>query len=105
MRGRYALRMNRDSAHEMLARRAAEAAAEAAEVKAGTDDHGLNKARRYDGGRDSGQGREPEPIRAPRSRQTGGFGVALASVVVKELKGTTGRRIVRGIFGTLFRSR
>ena len=104
MRGRYEVRINRDSAHEMLARRAAEAAAEveASEGPAGPADDGLNRGRRYDGGRSA----DTEAARTPRSRQTqGGFGDALASVVVKELKGTTGRRIVRGIFGTLFRAR
>ena len=33
------------------------------------------------------------------------FGGVLASVVAKELKGTTGRRIVRGILGGLFKGR
>ena len=33
------------------------------------------------------------------------FGGAIAQVVLKELQGTTGRRIVRGILGTLFRGR
>ncbi|MDP5347982.1 MAG: DUF853 domain-containing protein, partial [Paracoccaceae bacterium] len=30
---------------------------------------------------------------------------ALGNAVIKELKGTTGRRIVRGILGSLFRGR
>ena len=33
------------------------------------------------------------------------FGTAVAGVVIKELKGTTGRRIVRGILGGLFKGR
>ena len=40
-----------------------------------------------------------------RSRKSESFGDAVAGVVIKELKGTTGRRIVRGIFGTLFKGR
>ena len=32
-------------------------------------------------------------------------GAAVASVVIKELKGTTGKRIVRGILGGLFKGR
>ena len=113
MRGRYEARLDRDSAHEMLQRRADAAAAEAASAdQGGADaranngasggaDDGLSHARRYDGNRTA-----PAP-RSPRQPGTtgGGFGDALARVVVKELSGTTGRRIVRGIFGTLFRTR
>jgi uncharacterized protein len=95
MKGKYGVRVDRDSAYEMLARRADQAAKAEAEA---TADDGLNNARRYDGGR-------AEPERRPSRDSKGGFGDALASVVVKELKGTTGRRIVRGIFGTLFRGR
>ncbi len=29
----------------------------------------------------------------------------MTKAVIKELSGTTGRRIVRGIFGTIFRAR
>ena len=33
------------------------------------------------------------------------FGSAISEAVIKELKGTTGRRIVRGILGGLFKGR
>jgi hypothetical protein len=33
------------------------------------------------------------------------MGDALTTAVVKELRGTTGRRLVRGILGTLFKGR
>ena len=33
------------------------------------------------------------------------FGSAMTEAVIKELKGTTGRRIVRGILGGLFKGR
>jgi len=110
MAGKYDTRINRDSAHEMLARRALAAATEAEaasakEAQAKAEEREFNNARRYDGGRSRA---EPPATPRPRSRSTqsgGGFGDALTSVVVKELKGTTGRRIVRGIFGTLFKSR
>ena len=96
--------MDRDSAFEMLSKRA-EAAAKAAE-EAEADEERLEEkerefkaARRFEGGRSSG--------RSTRSRTSSGdgFGGALASVVVKELKGTTGRRLVRGILGRLFKGR
>ena len=32
-------------------------------------------------------------------------GEEVTKVIIKELKGTTGRRIVRGIFGTIFKAR
>ncbi len=102
MRGKYEARMNRDSAHEILTRRAAEAAEQAAAAE--EQDDGLNHARRYDGGR-SRQAEPTQPRSRSRQSSGGGFGDALATAVVKELKGTTGRRIVRGIFGTIFRSR
>ena len=35
----------------------------------------------------------------------GTFGSAMSEAVIKELKGTTGRRIVRGILGSLFKGR
>jgi DNA helicase HerA-like ATPase len=105
MAAKYATRVDRLSAKEMLARRAAEAAAgaEAAEAQAGTPDDGLNHARRWDGGRTPRAPADPAPRRAPRPQK--GFGEALTEAAVKELSGTTGRRIVRGILGGIFRGR
>jgi len=57
--------------------------------------------RRYTGTRVGRSTSQP----ARRSRTTDSIGGAIAQVVVKELKGTTGRRIVRGILGGLFRGR
>ncbi len=55
-------------------------------------------------------GRRYSGKRVPRStsRKTRGedtLGSAIGTAVIKELKGTTGRRIVRGILGSLFKSR
>jgi hypothetical protein len=92
MAGKYDATVDRDSAHEMLARRAA-SAAEAAEEAAPE----FTAARRY------------SPATRTAGRGTGAgddsIGGALASAVMKELKGTTGRRIVRGILGGLFKAR
>ena len=99
MAGKYDKRLDRDSAAEMLGRKA-EAAAKAAEADAAQNDaDGLRNARRYDGGTS-----QDRPSRSTKS-SGGGFGGALANVVVKELTGTTGRRIIRGILGGLFRGR
>ena len=99
---KYAERVDRESAQEMLARRAAEAAAEAEVAEATTDD-GLNHARRWDGGRTERAAQAEPRGRAPKPQK--GFGEALTEAAVKELSGTTGRRIVRGILGGLFRGR
>ena len=107
MAGKYDGRIDRESAAEILAKRAEIAAkeaeaAEAAEEAAEAEEREFRQARRYDGGR----------IRQPRSTSRGSktttaekFGDAVTSVVLKELKGTTGRRIVRGILGGLFKGR
>ncbi len=106
MAGKYDTRLDRESAFEILADRAAKAAAEAAkaeEVAEAADTPSLrefNSARRY-----AGKGVPRSTSRAPSRKATEGFGTAVASVVIKELKGTTGRRIVRGILGGLFKGR
>ncbi len=97
IKGKYETLIDRDSAHERLAARA-EAAARAAE-NAGREAERLEaeelkfqQARRYDG-------------KSGRSSRSDSFGESVAKVVIKELKGTTGRRIVRGILGGLFKAR
>jgi DNA helicase HerA-like ATPase len=99
MGAKYGTRVDRESAREILAKRAAEAAG-AAETAAATEDDGFSRARRYDGGRTPP---EPASRRAPRAQK--GFGEALTEAAVKELSGTTGRRIVRGILGGIFKGR
>ena len=103
--GKYDRLVDRESAYEILAARAAEAARSAAEPAgrpgADTADDGYNRARRYDptprGRATAGNSRREKPDES--------FGGEVTKVVIKELKGTTGRRIVRGIFGTLFKAR
>ena len=101
--GKYDSAIDRQSAHEMLAERAAKAAAEAeaaerAEEEAEAALREYKTARRYTGER---VGRST----SKHSRQGESLGEAVASVVIKELKGTTGKRIVRGILGGLFKGR
>ena len=103
---KYTQRLDRQSAYEILAQRtkdAAEAAEEAEKNEADLDAamREYIAGRRYTGTR---VGRSTsKPTR--KSRKTESLGEAIASVVVKELKGTTGRRIVRGILGGLFKAR
>ena len=101
MARKYDTAVDRDSAAEMLARRATEAAAAAETASDKNDDDGLAHARRWDGNRKT----EAPRRRSPSRRDPETIGEAMTKVVIKELKGTTGRRIVRGVFGTLFRGR
>lgn len=102
--GKYDAPVDRKSAYEMLSARA-EAAAQEAEVveekaeELSAAEREFNAGRRYSGSRVSRSS-------ARKDRSFGSqIGSAVSSVVIKELKGTTGRRIVRGILGGLFKGR
>ena len=112
MSGKYDTTHDRTSAYEMLAARADKAAAEAERLDAAeqaedqasaTQAREFNNARRYDGSSRS----TARSYGGSRSKRSTGqqFGDAVTSAVIKELKGTTGRRIVRGILGGLFKGR
>ncbi len=104
MAGKYDDRLDRNSAAEMLAKRADQAAkeaeqAEAEEEKLEAQEREFKAGRRY-------SGRDVERSTSRKSRRSDdSWGGAIASAVTKELKGTTGRRIVRGILGGLFKGR
>jgi DNA helicase HerA-like ATPase len=104
MAGKYDARLDRESAAEMLAKRAGAAAqaaekAEVEEEQLDAEEREHRQGRRY-------TGRDVERSTSRRStRSDDSWGGAIATVVAKELKGTTGRRIVRGILGGLFRGR
>ena len=103
LKGKYDTRLDRDSAFEILKRRADQAARDAEQATA--RETAENEAEREF---KSGRRYSPGGAAAPRNTRKGShdsFGEAMAKMVVKELKGTTGRRIVRGIFGTLFKGR
>jgi len=103
--GKYEAMTDRASAYEMLKARAEQAAreAEAAELQAEEAEPAareFNAARRYSGSK------VPRSTARPMRRdRVDTLGEALGQAVIKELKGTTGRRIVRGILGGLFRGR
>ncbi|MCF6231563.1 MAG: DUF853 domain-containing protein [Rhodobacteraceae bacterium] len=103
MGGKYDTLLDRTSAYEILNKRAQEAAreaevAEAVAEQASPMEREFNAARRFSGGRVS-----RSSSRSLRPRET--YGSAISSAVIKELKGTTGRRIVRGILGSFFKGR
>ena len=99
---KYDTKLDRKSAFEILAQRTKEAAeaAEKAEKQEAELDAAMREytaGRRYTGTRVSRS--------TSQGRQTESLGAAITQAVVKELKGTTGRRIVRGILGGLFKGR
>ncbi|MEM6896265.1 MAG: helicase HerA-like domain-containing protein [Pseudomonadota bacterium] len=101
--GKYEALKDRESAFELLKVRAAKAAADAeaaeeAEEEAAAMERDYKAARRYSGTR---VGRST----SRSTRRSRSFGEDLTQMVAKELTGTTGRRIVRGILGGLFRGR
>jgi DNA helicase HerA-like ATPase len=102
--GKYESSVERKSAYEMLAARAEGAAREAAAAEGAAEEKSLaerefNAGRRY-------SGKRVERSTAQKRRGTpDGFGAAISSAIIKELNGTTGRRLVRGILGGLFKGR
>lgn len=104
--GKYDARIERESAYEILKARAAKAAADAAAA----EDRAEEEEQREPRLREFNQARRFTGQRVARStskrRSTAeGLGEAVASALIKELKGTTGRRIVRGLLGGLFKGR
>jgi len=101
--GKYEAVVDRVSAFEVLAKRAEDAAkaaeeAEAAEEAKSVAEREYAAGRRYSGtrvGRSSSR----------KTRKEVSIGAEIGKVVLKELKGTTGKRIVRGILGGLFKGR
>ncbi|MCT4558035.1 MAG: DUF853 domain-containing protein [Pelagimonas sp.] len=101
--GKYDVRFDRHSAYEMLKARAEAAARAAQEAEREEEDMEMQAreyraARRYSGTRVSRS-------TSRRTRKSPSFGEAMGKMVMKELTGTTGRRMVRGILGSLFKAR
>ncbi|QBY00609.1 DUF853 family protein [Rhodophyticola sp. CCM32] len=107
--GKYEAAMDRDSAFEMLARRAEQAAkdaeqAEATEAETETAaEREFHAARRYSGSRVSRSSAQ----RAPRSRsgRSDSIGTAFAKSFARQLGTRSGQALVRGVLGGLFRGR
>ncbi len=105
LRGKYDTVIDRDSAHERLRARADQAAAEAARAEAAEDRaeaeaREFQNARRYDGGRS-----EPKPKSRSTSSRSDSVGEAFAKSFARQLGTKTGQAIVRGVLGSLFKSR
>lgn len=102
---KYNKSVDRRSAYEILSQRAENAAEQAKaleerEEEMSVAEREFSTARRYSGSR---VGRSS--ARSMRSRKDIDFGYEMKKMVVKELTGTTGRRIVRGLLGGIFKAR
>ncbi len=104
MGAKYDQTLDRESAFELLRKRA-EVAAEAAEKAEAEEEAAEEKEREFKQARRYNDKQTGRSTSRSRKSSGGGFGEAIANVVVKELKGTTGRRLVRGILGGLFKGR
>jgi uncharacterized protein len=120
VRGKYETVIDRESAFEKLRARAEAAATEAARAEQGEaltpgqprrNDGGLkldledfNRARRYDGAASSRSTRSTGTTRSTSSRSDG-IGEAFAKSFARQLGTKSGQAIVRGVLGSLFKSR
>ncbi|RMD46892.1 MAG: DUF853 family protein, partial [Alphaproteobacteria bacterium] len=101
--GRYDKAVDRDSAYEILARRAEEAAREAAEAEAREEEADdpltgfWGASRRYSGSRVSRS--------SSRSRRSDTVAEAFVKSLARSVATRAGSAIVRGILGSLFRGR
>ncbi|SPF76411.1 hypothetical protein ALP8811_01415 [Aliiroseovarius pelagivivens] len=102
--GKYETLKDRESAYEVLTKRAVEAAKEAEEAERLEEEAESVAEREYRAGRRYSGSKVGRSTSRSKS-SSGGFGKAVTDVVLKELKGTTGKRIVRGILGSLFKGR
>ncbi len=112
--GKYDTVVDRESAYEKLRARADHAAAETAQAQQAQQaqadpapaerqpqaDDGYRNARRYDGG----TARAQTPRSAPSSRSDS-IGTAMAKSFARQIGTKAGQAVVRGILGSLFRSR
>lgn len=103
LHGKYETPIDRRSAYEVLQARAIAAVEDAEKVEKYLEDErpevrDFNAGRRYSGLR---VGRAQA---RPSARQDS-FGQALSQAFIKELKGATGRRIIRGVLGSFFKGR
>jgi len=108
--GRYDTAIDRDSAHETLARRAAQAAAEAEAAPPAEDPaETWNRAREtFSTGRRYRPATTPRPARAPSRapvRRSDSAGEAFVKSLARTIGSQAGRTLVRGVLGSLFRGR
>lgn len=104
MGAKYRQSIDRDSAYERLQRRAAQAAQEAAQAQSPATQDAVpefQNARRY---QPSSLPRSPKPSKAAASRSDS-IGTTLAKSFARSLGSKAGQQLVRGVLGSLFKSR
>ncbi|MFV0491434.1 MAG: helicase HerA-like domain-containing protein [Pseudorhodobacter sp.] len=108
--GKYEAEIDRDSAHERLARRADEAARDAAEAEAREarmkqaprqEEREFSTARRYSGKMPARRSASS----GTRRRSSDSIGEAFAKSFARQLGSRSGRAVIRGIMGSLFKRR
>jgi uncharacterized protein len=106
MGAKYNQSVDRDSAYERLQARAAKAAQEAAEAQAKTakdeaDAREFQNARRYDGS----TGKTSSKTTRSTSSRSDSIGTTLAKSFARSLGSKAGQQIIRGVLGSIFKSR
>ncbi len=106
IRGKYETLVDRESAHEMLADRAARAAREAETAEAREEDAPIAEreyraGRRYSGSQVGRSTSKP----ARKSSRSDSIGTAFAKSFARQLGTKSGQAVVRGLLGGLFRGR
>ncbi len=107
--GKYEQLQDRESAFEILQKRAAEAAKEAEEAETREEDaeaaeREYRAGRRYSGKSVSRSSSRPASTRS-RSSRSDSIGTTFAKSFARQLGTRTGRAVVRGVLGGLFRGR
>ncbi|CAM3234316.1 helicase HerA-like domain-containing protein [Paracoccus nototheniae] len=105
----YDTALDRDSAHEMLARRTAEAGAAASEAGAkGKDDDLFDMPPRTGTDKGTGRGRPyqpPKPATAPARGRSDSIAQTFGKSLARQLGSRTGQALVRGVLGSLLKKR
>ena len=103
MRQKYETTVDRDSAYERLRARADKAAREASaaeDQRKDETDREFRNARRYDGGAS-----EPAAKKRTPASRSDSIGEAFAKSFARSLGSKTGQAVIRGVLGSIFRSR
>jgi uncharacterized protein len=102
MAAKYGQSIDRDSAYERLQTRAAKAASEAAAATIDTADREFSNARRYS---PSAVPRSAKPSKTTTSSRSDSIGTTLAKSFARSLGSKAGQQLIRGVLGSLFKSR
>ncbi|MGV8949913.1 MAG: helicase HerA-like domain-containing protein [Cypionkella sp.] len=103
---KYGQTIDRDSAYERLQKRAEQAAQEAADAQAKAakdkvDEAEFRNARRYDGS----NGQASSKTSRSTSSRSDSIGTTLAKSFARSLGSKAGQQIIRGVLGSIFKSR